>query len=88
MAIDDVTYASATEIARAVAVKSPPRTGDFVFLAPTAVNSAALGIWAVFPNLQHFWLLDAVTRLPQFTRTAGNSPLCSIRYTVILLTRI
>lgn len=48
--------------ARPVAVKRPPFAGDFVFLTPTKVSLAALGVWAIFPNMQYFWLLDAVTQ--------------------------
>lgn len=48
--------------AKPVAVKRPPAAGDSVFLAPTKVSAAALGVWAIFPNMQYFWLLDAVTQ--------------------------
>lgn len=47
---------------RPVAIKRPPFAGDFVFLTPTKVSFAALGVWAIFPNMQYFWLLDAVTQ--------------------------
>ncbi len=40
----------------------PPQTGDFVFLTPTKVNPAAAALYAIIPNFQHYWLLDAVTR--------------------------
>ncbi len=45
-----------------VPVQRPPRKGDFAFLEPTRVNRAAAGAWAALPNLQHFWLLDAVSQ--------------------------
>lgn len=44
------------------AASRPPRDGDFVFLTPTKVNWAALGAWGVIPNVQSFWLVDAVTQ--------------------------
>jgi ABC-type transport system involved in multi-copper enzyme maturation permease subunit len=40
----------------------PPQRGDFVFTNPTRINAPALAIWAVIPNMQDFWLLDAVTQ--------------------------
>lgn len=40
----------------------PPRRGDFVFLGPTGVNPAALAVWGIIPNVQFFWLTDAVTQ--------------------------
>jgi len=46
----------------ALEVARPPRPGDYIFLTPTKVNVAALVAWGVVPNLQFFWLLDAVTQ--------------------------
>ncbi len=51
--------------ARAVPVERPPEKGDFVFLGPTRVNRFAAVVWAALPNLQHFWLLDAVSQNQQ-----------------------
>lgn len=48
--------------AQGTAVTQPPEPGDYVFLAPTGVNAAALAAWGVVPNLQVFWLLDAVSQ--------------------------
>jgi len=48
--------------ARAVPVMRPPEAGDYVFTSPTSMNTAALAVWAVVPNLQYFWLLDAVSQ--------------------------
>lgn len=45
-----------------LAIVRPPRAGDFLFNRPTTVNTAALVIWGVLPNLQFFWLLDAVSQ--------------------------
>jgi hypothetical protein len=44
------------------AVSRPPREGDFVFLQPTRINPAALGLWGIIPNIQSFWLVDAVSQ--------------------------
>lgn len=46
----------------AYSVVRPPREGDYVFTSPTRVAWAALLPWAGLPNLQHFWLIDAVSQ--------------------------
>jgi hypothetical protein len=43
-------------------VARPPRQGDYLFLTPTKVNAGALAAWGMVPNLQFFWLLDAVNQ--------------------------
>jgi len=45
-----------------IAVRRPPRSGDFVFTGPTETNLAAMIAWGIAPNLQFFWLVDAVTQ--------------------------
>ncbi|MBC7835167.1 MAG: ABC transporter permease subunit [Phycisphaerales bacterium] len=40
----------------------PPRNGDYVFIRPTFVNPVAVTLWGVIPNVQFFWLVDAVTQ--------------------------
>lgn len=45
-----------------VAVARPPRADDFFFTRPTGLNPVALGLWGVVPNMQSFWLLDAVSQ--------------------------
>jgi ABC-2 type transport system permease protein len=45
-----------------LAVERTPRSGDYVFLTPTRINYAAVGAWGLVPNLQFFWLLDAVSQ--------------------------
>ncbi|MCC6969174.1 MAG: ABC transporter permease [Phycisphaerales bacterium] len=47
---------------RAQAVVKPPSAGDYVFTEPTKVGPIALTLWAANPNMQCFWLLDAVTQ--------------------------
>jgi len=43
-------------------VARPPAEGDYLFAGPTEYNPAAFAAWAVVPNLQAFWLVDAVTQ--------------------------
>lgn len=39
-----------------------PEKGDYVFTAPTDIRPLPLVAWGIVPNLQFFWLLDAVTQ--------------------------
>lgn len=43
-------------------VKRPPREGDYLFTKPTQLSALAWLAWAVVPNLQFFWLVDAVAQ--------------------------
>lgn len=43
-------------------VERPPQKGDFLFDKPTKSNWAARTAWSIVPNLQVFWLVDAVTQ--------------------------
>lgn len=43
-------------------VKRPPQAGDYVFTTPTHVNVAAAALWSSLPNMQQFWLLDAINQ--------------------------
>jgi len=56
--LDELTIVNAggLEVARA------PMEGDFLFLRPTVYNPAMLGLWGIVPNIQFFWLVDAVTQ--------------------------
>jgi hypothetical protein len=45
-----------------LAIARLPERGDFVFNRTTDVNKPALVAWAAVPNMQLFWLLDAVTQ--------------------------
>jgi len=40
----------------------PPQNGDYLFTKPTRYHPLAWGAWAVVPNVQFFWLLDAVSQ--------------------------
>lgn len=46
----------------ATLAKRQPRAGDYIFTRPTRYNAAAWGAWALVPNVQMFWLLDAVSQ--------------------------
>lgn len=46
----------------AVPVARPPLTRDSVFITPTEINYVALGIWGLIPNMQTYWMLDAITQ--------------------------
>lgn len=45
-----------------VPVSRPPQQDDYIFDRATQVNIAAVAAWGIIPNLQFFWLLDAVTQ--------------------------
>lgn len=44
------------------AASRPPRAGDYLFLRPTHYNLPARLAWGILPNVQFFWLVDAVTQ--------------------------
>lgn len=46
----------------ALPLSRPPLAGDSIFLQPTVIHAAPLVIWSIVPNMQAFWLLDAVTQ--------------------------
>ncbi|MCA9292746.1 MAG: hypothetical protein KDA20_02910 [Phycisphaerales bacterium] len=43
-------------------VNRPPMEGDYVFLTPTTYNIAPLAAWALIPNMQSYWVVDAITQ--------------------------
>lgn len=43
-------------------VRRPPQAGDFVFLEPTKVRVVPAVAWAITPNMQFFWLVDAISQ--------------------------
>jgi ABC-2 type transport system permease protein len=45
-----------------VPLSRPPLPGDSLFRQRTTTNTAPLMVWSVVPNMQSFWLLDAITR--------------------------
>lgn len=40
----------------------PPSEGDYAFTTPTRVRPVALAAWGAVPNMQFFWLLDAISQ--------------------------
>ncbi|MBX3381118.1 MAG: ABC transporter permease [Phycisphaeraceae bacterium] len=40
----------------------PPKQDDFVFLRPTSIRPVWLVVWGAFPNMQSFWMVDAVSQ--------------------------
>lgn len=40
----------------------PPRPGDWIFIKPTVYHPVFLTAWLAVPNIQFFWLTDAVTQ--------------------------
>ncbi len=45
-----------------VLIKRPPQAGDRLFAQPTKAHLIPLALWGLVPNLQSFWLLDAVNQ--------------------------
>lgn len=48
-------------------VRRPPLPNDYIFLQPTRHNNIALIGWSIVPNLQVFWLSDAITQGNEIT---------------------
>jgi len=46
----------------ALPVSRPPLPGDFIYLRPTTIDPVALSAWSLIPNMQSFWLIDAITK--------------------------
>lgn len=53
----------------------PPEADDYVFLRPTTMNAGAMALWGAIPNMQYFWVLDAITQArripPTYVGTAA-----------------
>ncbi|MCC6425258.1 MAG: ABC transporter permease [Phycisphaerales bacterium] len=43
-------------------IARPPAEGDYAFIRPTEVSWGALAPWAMLPNMQLFWMIDAVSQ--------------------------
>jgi hypothetical protein len=48
--------------ADAVLTRHSPQANDYVFIRPTRINVIAWGAWGVVPNIQFFWMVDAITQ--------------------------
>jgi ABC-2 family transporter protein len=46
----------------AVPLSRPPLPKDSVFLKPTKTNAFPLVAWSVIPNMQSYWLIDAINK--------------------------
>lgn len=47
---------------RPLNVRRPPMVNDAVFLRPTEYNPVLLTAWVLTPNMQFFWLMDAIAQ--------------------------
>jgi hypothetical protein len=65
-----------------VRVSRPPEKGDYLFTQHTHINTPALLAWGAVPNMQVFWLLDAVSQSrdipPRYVATAAAYAACQI----------
>ena len=61
-------------------IQQPPMAEDFVFTEPTRINPVALAVWGVVPNMQTFWLLDAIS---QNRRIPATYPLLAFAYGLV-----
>ncbi|MEZ6241789.1 MAG: ABC transporter permease [Phycisphaerales bacterium] len=69
--------------AQPLPLSRPPMEGDFVFERPTKIHPVALALWAVVPNMQSFWLVDAIT---QAQPIPGSHVLLVGLYTLVQIT--
>jgi hypothetical protein len=63
-----------------LAVQQPPQPDDFVFTETTRINPVALAAWGVIPNMQTFWLLDAIS---QNRTIPATYPLLALAYGLV-----
>lgn len=65
-----------------LSIARPPEAGDAVFITPTQINPITFAAWAALPNMQHFWLIDAITQnrpIPAgYVLLAGLYAICQI----------
>lgn len=47
---------------RSINMTRMPEKGDYIFTTPTKTRTGLLAVWGALPNLQYFWLLDAVSQ--------------------------
>mgnify|MGYP000969844451 CR=1 FL=1 len=66
-----------------LSVVKDPKKGDFVFAGPTDISYPRLAAWGVLPNLQYFWLLDAVS---QNRPVPGSYLLTASAYSLVQVT--
>ncbi len=62
-----------------------PAERDYLFLSETAFNPLSLGVWGIVPNMQFFWLVDAVTQAhPIPPRYVGMTALYALSQVIAL----
>ncbi len=63
----------------------PPAALDYIFTRETEYNPVSLGAWGVIPNMQFFWLVDAVTQAHAIPpRYVGMTALYSLSQIIAL----
>ena len=56
-----------------------PAAGDYLFMDETSFDVVSLGVWGIVPNMQFFWLVDAVTQAHDIpARYVGMTALYSL----------
>ncbi len=60
--IDDLFITIQQVGRKAVPLSRPPLPEDSLFLQPTIVHPIPLVAWSIIPNIQSFWLVDAITQ--------------------------
>lgn len=61
--IDGKTLTVRNVGATPVPIYRAPEQGDYVFHAQTHIHPVPLVLWGALPNLQFFWMLDAITQI-------------------------
>ncbi|MFK7884234.1 MAG: ABC transporter permease [Phycisphaerales bacterium] len=61
--VDDLTLFIKQVGREAVPVQRPPMARDSLFLRTTNVRPGWMAAWGLVPNMQSFWLLDAITQV-------------------------
>jgi ABC-2 type transport system permease protein len=59
---DDLTYTIEVVGRGDLTPSRPPQADDFFFVETTRVSPLPLAAWSLIPNMQNFWLLDAITQ--------------------------
>ena len=69
-----------------LSVSELPGDLDYLFVTPTSTNPAAIALWAIIPNMQALWLVDALTQGHQIsTRYAMSILVYTAAYVAAML---
>lgn len=60
--VNDLTVIVKQTGTQPVRLDRPPLARDSVFTARTRVNRVWLGVWGLIPNMQSFWMVDAISQ--------------------------